>query len=125
LKFQKNRCDVKSGRAGPPATAKVSLQHHASADEGRSMMAADSRTWVAFIEGDTGEDVELLEQAPAGYSCRERCGVNYSAIPNCPRALKRFGWACRRASLILVLAARGRIAGSYWPKAEGPVWAML
>jgi predicted nucleic acid-binding protein len=31
--------------------------------EGRSMIAADTSTWVAFLEGETATDTELLDQA--------------------------------------------------------------
>jgi len=42
------------------------------------MIAADTSTWIAFLEGSTGRDVQLLDKA-----LEERKGANgASGLPN-------------------------------------------
>jgi predicted nucleic acid-binding protein len=36
---------------------------HGDRAEGRQVIAADTSTWVAFLEGNSGEDVQLLDRA--------------------------------------------------------------
>jgi predicted nucleic acid-binding protein len=39
------------------------IQPERGASEGRPLIAADTSTWIAFLQGDNGADVELLDLA--------------------------------------------------------------
>src|ERR1017187_10334881 len=42
---------------------KGSLLAHFGRTEGGSVIAADTSTWIAFLQGDQGADIELLDRA--------------------------------------------------------------
>jgi hypothetical protein len=50
-------------RAAAPTPRHGSFPAHVGRIEGRSMIAADTSTWIGFLEGDAGEDAELLDRA--------------------------------------------------------------
>jgi len=52
--------DLRSSTQTPRQGSLVALGDRA---EGRPVIAADTSTWVAFLEGNSGEDVQLLDRA--------------------------------------------------------------
>src|ERR1022692_299279 len=56
-------CGVACLRAPAPTARQGSFHPHGSRAEGRSMIAVDTSTWIGFLEGDGGQDADLLDSA--------------------------------------------------------------
>src|ERR1019366_2868204 len=56
-------CGIAGLRAAAPTPRQGPLHAHVRRPEGRSMIAVDTSTWIAFLQGDRGEDAELLDRA--------------------------------------------------------------
>src|SRR6266481_3894118 len=56
-------CGIEDLRSPTPTPRQGSLHAHVSRTESRPMIAADTSTWVAFLEGGAGEDAQLLDKA--------------------------------------------------------------
>src|SRR5260370_7933068 len=56
------RCGLGNVRSPAPAPRQGSLHAHVGGAEGRSMIAADTSTWVAFLEGGEGKDAQQLDR---------------------------------------------------------------
>src|SRR5260370_19381772 len=57
------RCGLGNVRSPAPASRQGSFHATMGGAEGRTMSAADSSTWVAFLEGGEGKDAHLLDRA--------------------------------------------------------------
>src|SRR5260370_35514649 len=57
------RCGLGNVRSPAPASRRGSFHAHMGGAEGRSMIAADTSTWVALLEGGGGKEQRLLASA--------------------------------------------------------------
>src|SRR5260370_11343725 len=56
-------CGIVDLRSPTPRPREGSLRAYVRRAEGRPMIAADTSTWVVFLEGGAGEDAQLLDRA--------------------------------------------------------------
>ena len=56
-------CGIADVRSPTPSPRQGSLHAYVGRAEGRPMIAADTSTWVVFLEGGAGEDTQLLDRA--------------------------------------------------------------
>src|ERR1039457_1237300 len=56
-------CGIAGLREATPTPGQGSLHAYVSRSEGRPMIAVDTSTWIAFLQGDAGDDAELLDRA--------------------------------------------------------------